>query len=259
MKKLNGNLKDIVSFFTYSLSLIRHSLKLILNDIFRYREYLKDKSKYMKMEGAEPIEAKNMRVILNEKTSTTSIDYHYFYQDIWAFKKIYESKCKQHIDVGSKVDFVGFLSVFTEITFIDIRPLIVYLEKFKSIKGNILSLPYEENSVSSLSCLHVAEHIGLGRYGDILDPYGTKKAAKELTRVLAKGGNLYFSLPIGKPRICFNAHRVHSTQQILEYFSELKLIEISGINDDGVFIKNIEMGTLDSCEFGCGLFWFTKT
>jgi hypothetical protein len=104
----------------------------------------------------------------------------------------------------------------------------------------------------------VAEHIGLGRYGDPLDPLGTFKACKELQRVLASGGNLYFALPVGKPRVCFNAHRIHSPDQILEYFAELKLVEFSFVNDEGHFLQNVEPDIARDAKYGCGLFQFTK-
>ena len=110
----------------------------------------------------------------------------------------------------------------------------------------------------SLSCLHVAEHIGLGRYGDKLDPHGTKKAAKELARVLARGGSLYFSLPIGKERLCFNAHRIHSPGRVLEYFKGLELVELSGVDDFGVLHKNLDVEKMCSWDYGCGLFHFRK-
>ena len=210
------------------------------------------------MEGAEPFEYTESFPKIYDQTISTKFDSHYFYQDIWGFNRILESKCDYHVDIGSSVIFVVLLTAITELTFIDIRPLRVNLKNFLSKKGNILALPYESNSISSLSSLHVAEHIGLGRYGDPLDPLGTKKATKELSRVLAPRGNLYFSLPIGKPKLCFNAHRIHSTQQILEYFSDLKLLELSGVDDDGNFLENIDRNILDSCNYGCGLFWFTK-
>jgi SAM-dependent methyltransferase len=116
----------------------------------------------------------------------------------------------------------------------------------------------ESNSVRSLSCLHVAEHIGLGRYGDPLDPHGTLKACRELARVLAPGGNLYFSLPVGKPRLCFNAHRIHSVGQILDYFRDLSLVELSGIDDERRVMLQMEKSALDNADYGCGLFHFTK-
>ncbi len=196
--------------------------------------------------------------ILDERTSTTSFDTHYFYQDIWAFRKIHESGATAHVDVGSKVDYVGFLSAITSVTFIDIRPLITDLPNLESKSGSILEMPYPDKSISSLSCLHVAEHIGLGRYGDPLDPLGTVKACKELQRVLATGGNLYFALPIGNPRVCFNAHRIHSTEQILRYFEGLKLVEFSFVDDKGRFLQNVGTEVAQGAKYGCGLFHFTR-
>jgi hypothetical protein len=220
--------------------------------------YFNDLRKYRKLDGSERIELSNLYPCIHDKTTTHFFDRHYFYQDVWAARKVYESKCESHVDVGSRIDLVAFFSVITKVTFIDIRPLIVDLKNFECVKSSILSLPYEKNSIRSLSCLHVAEHIGLGRYGDPLDPLGTQKATKELSNVLASGGSLYFSVPIGKPRVCFNAHRIHSVQQILDYFSDLQLIELSGIDDHRHFYSNVKSQVLDSCSYGCGLFHFIK-
>jgi len=211
------------------------------------------------MPGAESISFSDTYPCLFDRTAKTSVDSHYFYQHIWAFKKILDSSCESHVDVGSNVDFVGLLSTISPVEFVDIRPLAVSnVKNLKSTKGSILDLPYEDDSVESISCLHVAEHIGLGRYGDPLDPLGTKKAACELSRCLAKGGNLYFSLPVGKPRICFNAHRIHSPSQIMEYFSDLKLVEFSGTDDNKKFSENIDINALEQSRYACGMFWFTK-
>jgi len=171
------------------------------------------------LEGAEALILRETLPRIHDKISSTPIDPHYFYQSIWAFKKIYESNNEDHVDIGSDVDFVGLLTIVKKVTFVDIRPLLLDLENFTSLKGDILSPPFEENSVLSLSCLHVAEHIGLGRYGDTLDPLGTKKSCNQLSKILAPGGNLFFSLPIGKPKVLFNAHRIHSPQQIIDYSS----------------------------------------
>lgn len=224
----------------------------------RYFGFLRDLIAYPKLNGAEKINLGDTCPCIHDKTQTTAFDVHYFYQDIWAFKKIQESKVGNHVDVGSRVDFVGFLTAITRVTFIDIRPLKANLDNLNSRKGNILTMPYENDSVQSLSCLHVAEHIGLGRYGDPLDPSGTVRACKELSRILAVGGNLYFSVPIGTPKLCFNAHRIHSPRQILQYFSSLKLAEFSGIDDNGNFRKNSDPSILEGSSHACGLFHFTK-
>ncbi|MBU1173408.1 MAG: DUF268 domain-containing protein, partial [Proteobacteria bacterium] len=167
-------------------------------------------------------------------------------------------KVTHHVDVGSSVMYIGMLSMITDVVFVDIRPLTAKLDRLDCRKGSILSLPYKSNSVQSLSCLNVAEHVGLGRYGDPLDPQGTVKSARELSRVLAINGNLYFSLPVGRPRLCFNAHRIHSPRHIIEYFHDLSLIELSGVTDDMVFERNIDITVLEESNYACGLFWFRK-
>ncbi|MHC4657562.1 MAG: DUF268 domain-containing protein [Planctomycetota bacterium] len=231
----------------------------LLRALLEYPRYIRDLRKYTKMVDAEPIKFSDTYPCLYDRTAKTSVDSHYFYQHLWAFKKIYALKPKLHVDVGSNVDFVGLLSAITKVNFIDIRPLDVSdIENLESIKGNILDLSYDDDSLESVSCLHVAEHIGLGRYGDPLDPLGTKKAAAELSRCLTKGGNLFFSLPVGKPRVCFNAHRIHSPKQILQYFSDLKLIEFTCTDDNKRFMQNINIDVLENAKYGCGMFCFTK-
>jgi len=228
------------------------------NAVNNYAKYLKDMIKYSDNENSEQINFKNVFPCVNEKTNLTHFDAHYFYQDIWAFKKIQSIVPKSHVDVGSRIDFIGFLTAITNVTFIDIRPLNAKLENFISKEGDILNIPYRTGTVESLSCLHVAEHIGLGRYGDPLDPLGTQKACAELSRVLAPSGNLYFSVPVGKPRLCFNAHRIHSVKKILEYFKNLELIEFSGVDDAGNFMENINTSIFKNSKYACGLFHFRK-
>jgi len=79
-----------------------------------------------------------------------------------------------------------------------------------------------------------------------------------LARVLAPNGNLLFSMPIGKPRVCFNAHRIFSIEKVLEFFDGLKLVELSGIDDNGNFFKNVDLTFFEKAEYSCGLFHFTK-
>lgn len=257
MRKFDTKTKNFL-FWTYQwASQVVDPLRLV-RGLYGFTWYFRDWLSYRTSPGAEQMKIANAYPCLHDKTETTHFDRHYFYQDIWAFTRIHESKCEQHVDIGSRIDFVGFLTAITKVTMIDIRPLLASLENLESKKGSILEIPYASGTIRSLSCLHVAEHIGLGRYGDTLDPAGTKKAAQELARVLAPGGNLFFSVPIGKARLCFNAHRIHTVQQILEYFSGLTLVEYSGIDDEVNFRVNIGIGDLDSCNYGCGLFWFRK-
>lgn len=220
--------------------------------------YWRDWRAYSTMAQSGRLSLRDAYPCLFDRTPTVPFDIHYFYQDVWAFKAIKSSSPPSHVDVGSRTIFVGMLTAITRVTCIDIRPLAANLEKLDSQVGSILALPFDDNSVFSLSCLHVAEHVGLGRYGDPLDPQGTKKAARELARVLAPQGNLYFSVPVGKPRVCFNAHRIHLPRQIFDYFQELELVQFSGIDDNGTFRQDIDPDDVADASYACGLFHFTK-
>jgi hypothetical protein len=145
-----------------------------------------------------------------------------------------------------------------EVEFIDIRPIQTNLRELIPRSGSILALDYQDNSVQSLSCLHVIEHIGLGRYGDTLDAQGSIKAANELERVLLPGGRLYLSLPIGRERVCFNAHRVHSPFSVLNMFRELTLVEFSWVDDDGKFHEQASCDDAREQDYACGMFLFEK-
>ena len=220
--------------------------------------YLKDWYSYAHLPGAEPVHWIDSWPQLHDRTSKTPFDPHYFWTNGWAMRRIVAQQPVQHLDVGSQVVFVNLLSAVLPVTFVDYRPLEANVTGLTSCSGDILHLPFADGTVASLSCLHVAEHIGLGRYGDPLNPDGTRQACAELRRVLAPGGSLYFALPVGKPRVCFNALRIHAPQTILTYFDGLELVEFSGVHDDGQFTERVSLDTFANSAYACGLFWFRK-
>jgi SAM-dependent methyltransferase len=221
--------------------------------------WLRDRRRYRSLPGAERFRWIDSDPQLSDRLPTSSFDRHYFYQDTWAAQRIAELGPESHVDIGSRVDYVGFLTAVTRVTFVDIRPLEADVDGLTTLAGSILDLPFEDRSLESVSCLHVAEHIGLGRYGDPLDPEGTRKAAAELQRVLAPAGQLLFSGPVGVPRVCFNAHRIHSPDQILAMFPQLELVEFSGVDDHGRFRRHRELEELAGSRYACGMFRFTRS
>jgi SAM-dependent methyltransferase len=227
---------------------------------FGYGWFIRDYLKYKKMLGSNSgdISLIDWHPILDNQTKTTSFDPAYFYQGVWAFKKILDSSVAQHVDVASQTNLVSFLTTIVRVTFVDIRPLEADLDNYEGIKGSVTDLPFQDDSIQSLSCLHVIEHVGLGRYGDPLDVSGTIKSCSELQRVLMPGGNLLVSLPIGETRICFNAHRVHDPLLVMELFGELELVEFSCIDDLGKFHKNADPSHFQKSIYSTGLYHFKK-
>lgn len=191
---------------------------------------------------------------LFDKTTITGIDPVYFYQDTWCAKKIFKSKPARHYDIGSKAELVGTISQFVPTTMVDIRPLEVTLPELSFVQGNILNLPLKNGEATSLSSICVIEHVGLGRYGDPLDQFGSEKAAAELIRVLAHNGDLYISVPVNdKNKVYFNAHRTFTREYILKIFSSLKLIEEK-------YVYGNKMSDVYDPQkgFGTGLYHFRK-
>ena len=149
---------------------------------------------------------------------------------------------------------IGILSQFTPVTMIDLRPISVELQNLQFEYGSILQLPFADQSIKSLSSLCVVEHIGLGRYGDPLDAWGSEKSARELQRVLSRGGNLFVSVPVdAECRVYFNAHRTFTRQYVLEMFSELELIE-----ERYIYSNHIMEEYNPALGFGVGLFHFRR-
>lgn len=199
---------------------------------------------------------------LSDKTQGTEFDRHYVLHPAWAARKLVEIKPDFHIDISSSLHFCTIVSAFINVKFYDYRPASLNLSNLESEHADITSLPFSENSIKSLSCMHVVEHIGLGRYGDPIDPAGDLKAISELKRVLAPGGYLLFVVPVGKPKIQYNAHRIYSYDQIKNYFNDLQLEEFSLIPDDckdhkGI-IYNAKKQDADRQSYGCGCFLFKK-
>lgn len=201
---------------------------------------------------------------MNDNTPSTGFDRHYVYHTSWAVRKVLASKAERHVDIASTLFFCGTLSASMEVEFYDYRPANLQLSNLKSLPIDLLNLDWEDNSIQSLSCMHTIEHVGLGRYGDPFDYNGDLKAIQELVRVLAKGGKLYFVVPIGSvARIQFNAHRIYTKEMVINQFESLGLTlnEFTLIpedENDGGLVQNPSAELLAKQNYGCGCFIFEK-
>jgi len=205
--------------------------------------------------------------VLNEKNSESGTSKgHYFHQDLLVANKIFINNPKKHVDIGSRVDgFVAHVASFREIEVFDIRPL---NNEIRNIKFIIMDATKFDNLYSdytdSISCLHALEHFGLGRYGDNIDAFGHIKGFEMINKMLIKGGHFYFSVPIGKQRIEFNAHRVFNLYYLLNLFkNKYEIASFSFVDDKGDLQENVELtekliNENCNCNYGCGIFDLIK-
>jgi len=235
-------------------------LRKLIFSIPNYLRFFFDLAKYIRKDKRYSLKIKDIYPCINDKSKLTGFDRHYIYHPAWAVRILKETKPDVHIDISSSLYFVSIVSAFIPVKFYDFRPARIELSNLSSSHANLTHLPFESNSIKSLSCMHTVEHIGLGRYGDSIDPDGDLKAISELKRVLAINGDLLFVVPIGKPKVMYNAHRIYSYDEILEYFKQLNLIDFSLVPDDKdiAFINNATREMADKQDYGCGCFWFRK-
>jgi SAM-dependent methyltransferase len=185
---------------------------------------------------------------------------HYFLQDLWAARHVYKSGVEEHYDFGSRIDgFVAHCLVFCKVKVFDIRPLHASVENLEVVQADVSDLrDIPNSSVRSLSSLHAVEHVGLGRYGDRIDPHGYKKALSELERILAPGGMLYVSVPVGRERLEFNGHRIFAAATLPELLPRCELKEFSLIDDKERLRLNCDFTAANGQEYSCGLYRFEK-
>ena len=225
----------------------------------RFFEYIGEFNSFNRQNDQRlSLKVADMHPCLTDKISSTPFDHHYIYHPAWAARVLAETRPAEHIDISSILSFCSIASAFIPIKFYDYRPAHLQLSNYSSGFADLKKLPFENDSIESISCMHTVEHIGLGRYGDELDAMGDIKAINELKRVVKPGGTLLFVTPVGKPKIVFNAHRIYSFEQIKNYFEGFELKEFSLIPDEGGLIRNADPALVQQQEYGCGCFWFSK-
>ena len=200
--------------------------------------------------------------ILDEWSASSGGLGAYFHQDLLVARWIYQAEPARHVDVGSRIDgFIGHLAVFRTVEVLDIRPQPQPIPNVVFHQLDLMQpLPLEwTGCTDSLSCLHTIEHFGLGRYGDTIDPNGYLKGLAQLKQMVAPGGLLYLTTPIGPQRIEFNAHRIFAAETVVGWFQDEWSIERFAYLDDaenlhdGIDLRSASIGDHFGCQSGLAI------
>jgi len=219
-------------------------------------KFLLDLRRYQRLATLETVRLADAYPCLSDRTPRTPFDAHYFYQGAWLSRRLAQTNPVRHVDMGSSVMMISVLSAQVPVVFVDYRPLPVALAGITSVGGDLNQLPFADRSLDSASSLHVIEHVGLGRYGDPMRAEGSRLAARELARVIKPGGRLFVSVPVGRERVCFNAHRVFAPSTIVGYFDGLLLERFALVDDAGHFAEDAPLDAAAGLDYGCGMFEF---
>lgn len=227
--------------------------------MFHWFRFARDRKKFRGMMAESCVSWGKELPILGEWNQPSGELGAYFFQDQIAARWVHEDRPVRHVDIGSRIDgFIGHLTVFREVEVMDLRPMPIAIPGVRFHQFDLMQeIPAEwVDGTDSLSCLHTIEHFGLGRYGDQLDPDGHLKGLAQLKRMVASGGRLILSTPVGHERVEFNAHRVFSPATMLSWFADGWTIEKSAVIDDELRVcESVGAEALReaSCQTGVGM------
>lgn len=210
------------------------------------------------------IQEEYLRPIISNKYAMAGTMGNYFWQDLWAAKNIILDGVKEHYDIGSRLDgFIAhLLAAGIKVNMVDIRPFPGKVENLYTVVDDAAKMKnIRNNSLTSISALCSLEHFGLGRYGDEINPEACFECFEQIQNKLKSGGKLYISVPIGKERVEFNAHRVFFASTIIDSFNKLKLLEYSCVANNCIEY-DVDINKYDDCtkdgNYRYGLFKFQK-
>jgi len=220
---------DILCFYNSLRGLPKY-----LIDLYKFKKIYKGKLNYLP--------CLNDRF---EKLGFTSSEY--FWQDLLVSQWIFNANPRKHADIGSRIDgFVAHIASFRHLEVLDIRKIKIKVSKvtFRQIdlmsSKQVAAFVKKNGYFDSLSCLHVLEHFGLGRYGDKVNRFGYEQGLQCMAKLLEKNGILYLSTQVGPARVEFNSNFVFQPNHICNIFARLnfKLIKLAILDKNGK-LKNI--------------------
>jgi hypothetical protein len=241
-----------IYFFFLSLGLDLLKLKNVIYIPSFIKNIITFKNRGGKIDFFSPVLAENVQQV---------VDKHYFLQDLYVAQQIFKKRPTNHLDIGSRIDgFVTHLATFRKVNVLDLRPIKIEHENIRFINKDLLKFETKE-IFDSISCLHTIEHVGLGRYGDEINPNSYKQFYKKIIEILYQKGRLYISCPISKKnKVYFNSQRTFDPKHILQLDKSLKLIEFSLINNHYKMFNNIDINKsynyMDNNS--CGIYIFEK-
>jgi hypothetical protein len=235
--------------------------KTRLGALRHFGKFIKQRRTFVRS-GGQILE--NFPVLEDYDDQAGTMSGHYFHQDLLVAQKIHADKPIRHLDVGSRIDgFVAHVAAFRPLEIVDIRHTKSKVKNIAFIQADMSSPTKDLGTTDSLSCLHVLEHFGLGRYGDTIDPNGHLSGFKSLISLLDKRGRFYLSFPISNhERVAFNAHRVFHPSSPLNWpgAEELQLESFSFVDDSGDLHEEttVDNAVKSNLWYGCGIYTFVR-
>ena len=189
----------------------------------------------------------------------------YFWQDLLAAQIVLHKNPKSILDIGSRIDgYVAHIASAREISVMDIRPIDHKIPNVHFIQRDLMRDVKSEQLFDVITCLHVLEHFGLGRYDNDINPSGYVTGINNISKLIKEGGSFILSSPAGRPRIEFNANIIFSPFDLIQVASKagFELIQIYEVHSDRestkVDINDQTLKNYETVDYALLLYEFKK-
>jgi SAM-dependent methyltransferase len=144
----------------------------------------------------------------------------------WYHKKLLEHDNLEVLDLGSTKTSNALLSLKHSVTAIVLSDP---KDEVSNVQYHVIDasqkLPFENSKFDVFTSTASIQLIGLGRYGDNLEPYAIPNFISELDRVLRGNASIYISMALGTNQLKFNSEYEFDFSTIKEIFVGWNLVD----------------------------------
>ena len=235
----------------------------ILKQIFEIKKYTK------KLNINSELFPLKIKLVGNCKGDPTEFFTHYEAFSFFVNKDFKNLGINQFsvLDVGSPKMFTSTLSAYHNVTSLVLANPSDTLSNTKYIKHDVSNvLPFENKTFDIFTSTVSIPLLGLGRYGDRVDPNAIENFIGELDRVMKDKSTLYISMCLGHNILCFNNGFYLTIEKIEKLFSNFKLKDTlidmwSGQNRNYLterFVKTCDIKQIPSNDYKVIIMKFQK-
>jgi hypothetical protein len=186
----------------------------------------------------------NVGIKLNGDSSASAVEpfthYDAFYY--WIARDISYKKSQKILDIGGKKVINGWLSVMNEVTSVNLVTPVDGISNVKYVAADATKrLPFNDEEFDVFISPVSLNLIGLGRYGDNVDPNAIPNLILDLSRCMKQNSVMYISMVFGEDQVLFNHHFVLSLATIKKLFANWQIEEYL-IDNQNLTSDNIEGG-----------------
>lgn len=107
--------------------------------------------------------------------------------------------------------------------------------RLRAVQGDILSIPFVNESFQAVLAISTLEHIGIQHYGGVEEGSGDVKAVQEIARLLRPSGMALITVPYGKV-LTNDWMRVYDSERLSNLTGTLPLVNIEyGVSRSGLW------------------------